>query len=144
MWGMGSGSEDRGGRTDYGSLNDFFSEHPILAPVVGLVIAGGILALAYFLHNWRIAIGSVLLLVISVPLLIVGIVRLAIRRARGPIRCPKCGASEREAPGFTRLKLDWVSYKMVKCNHCGTEWVDRPEGESSDTDLRILKPPAKR
>lgn len=128
MWGGGFDGGDFGGETrlDAGFLEGIIKRHTIGAALVGIALSVGFFLLAYYLPALRrLVVVTVLLLVISLPLLVLGLVKKAVQTAQGPLRCPRCGASEREEPGFERVHPKSVSYDVVRCKSCEAEWIDR-------------------
>ena len=124
MWG-GEMRDEEGVRLEAGFLEDIVKRHTIRAALVGIALSVGFLLLAYLTGQLRLIIMTVLLLAISLPLLVLGLVKKAVQAAQGPLRCPRCGASEREHPGFERVHPSLVSYDLVRCKSCGVEWVER-------------------
>ena len=112
-------------RLEAGFLEDIVKRHTIRAALVGIALSVGFLLLVYLTGQQRLMIITVLLLAISLPLLVLGLVKKAVQAAQGPLRCPRCGASEREQPGFERVHPKSVSYDTVRCKSCGVEWVER-------------------
>ena len=124
MWGGGfSGGDET--RLDAGFLEDIVRKHTIRAALIGIALAGVFLLLAYFTRQPRLIVITMLLLAICLPLLALGLVKMAVRAARGPLHCPHCGGSEREYPGFERVRPQSVSYDLIRCRTCGFEWTDR-------------------
>jgi hypothetical protein len=123
-WGGGfSGGDET--RLDAGWLEEIVRRHTIRAALVGIALSVAFFLLAYFIGQRRLMICPVLLLAICLPLLVLGLVKQAVRGARGPLHCPRCGASEKELPGFERTHPQSVSYDVVRCKSCGVEWTDR-------------------
>jgi len=125
MWGTGSGDSGRGGRFDTEFLEQLLGRHPVLVPVLGIIVGGAIILAAFLLNMWRIAAGGALFLIVCIPLLVIGLVRKARRARQGVRRCPRCGAAASDTPGFGRYKPDWVNYEIVTCKQCGAEWTER-------------------
>ena len=132
MWGRGFfGGDDEDGasaeqrRADAAWLEEIVKRHTLRVALIGLVLAGGLFLLAYLTRQRRLMAITLLLLTISLPLLVWGLVKMAKQAAQGPLRCPHCGASEREKPGFARTHPKSVSYDVVRCQKCGMEWTDR-------------------
>jgi len=111
-------------RLDAGWLEEIVKRHTLRTALIGIGLSLAFFLLAYFGRLGRLMIIPVLLLVICLPLLALGLVKQAARAARGPLHCPHCGASEREQPGFERLRVQSMSYDLVQCRNCGFEWTD--------------------
>ena len=125
MWpgqGLSGGDETR---LDAGWLEDIVRRHTIRVALIGIGLSVAFFLLAYFTRQRRLMIIPVSLLAICLPLLALGLVKQAVRAGRGPLHCPRCGASEREVPGFERTHPQSVSYDVVRCKSCGMEWTDR-------------------
>jgi hypothetical protein len=127
----------------------YLEDHPILAPIVTLVLGAVCLYLSIFtniMQGWMAGpdptrstldnVNTVLawgvafvaaLMVVALIFLVWQLLESSIRRARRrPIVCPRCGTVEvPETLRFTHQPVSGTSWETVICPKCNHEWHSR-------------------
>lgn len=116
------------------TLNGWFRGHPLLFPLILIIVGGGLLVaqlVALQAGGYAPVYGiglTAIMLILGLLLLPLGLMtRLRRQRNAVVLKCPHCQTESRAAPTpFTVERVPGVPYSYVVCSQCGGDFtVDR-------------------